>query len=42
MHSSSDLVSEYADQTIIEAPEGVTANNREIMKQATILIKLIK
>ena len=42
MHSSSDLVSEYAAQTIIEAPEGVTANNREIMKQATILIKLIK
>ena len=42
MHSSNDLVSGYADQTIIEASECVTANNKEIMKQASILIRLIK
>ena len=42
MHSSNDLVSGYADQAIIEASECVTANNKEIMKQATILLRLIK
>jgi len=42
MHSSNDLVIGYADQAIIEASECVTVNNKEIMKQATILLRLIK
>jgi len=42
MHSSNDLVGVYADQAIVEASEGVEANNGEIMRQATILINLIK
>ena len=42
MHSSNDLVSGYADQTIMDASECVTANNKEIMKQASILLRLIK
>ena len=42
MHSSNDLVSEYADQTIMDASECVTANNKEIMKQTSILLRLIK
>ena len=42
MHSSNDLVSGYADQTIMDASECVTANNKEIMKQTTILLRLIK
>ena len=42
MHSSNDLVSGYVDQTIMDASECVTANNKEIMKQASILLRLIK
>ena len=41
MHSS-DLVSGYADQAMVEASKPVQANNEEIMRQSAILLRLIK
>ena len=38
---SSDLVSAYTDQALVKASTPVQANNKEIMKQSTILLRLI-